>query len=125
MKPVILLLDDEEDLVTVLAAALARELPAYEVIGSTSVEHAEELLTDLEVNGTHLSLVVVDHILGGITGLQFLEELRTRFPEVPSILYTGRAPKEVEERARRVGARVLWKPIPLSRWLGEVNQMLS
>ncbi len=125
MKPVILLLDDEEDLVSVLADALALRLPDYEVVGSTSVEHAHELLADIEATGSELSLVVVDHMLGGTTGLEFLEELQTRSPGVPSMFYTGRAPAEVAERAREVGARVLWKPVKLSQWLGEIGQMLG
>ena len=72
-----------------------------------------------------LSLVCVDHRLGGRTGLEFLESLRQRYPQVPSILFTGQAAPWVEQRAQQVGARVLWKPIRLSQWLGEVQALLA
>ena len=50
-----------------------------------------------------LSLVCVDHRLGGRTGLEFLESLRQRYPRVPSILFTGQASPLVEERAQKAG----------------------
>lgn len=123
MKPVILLVDDEEDLVSVLRDAIDLSLPAYKAVGSTSVEAAEQALATL--GDEELSLVCVDHRLGGRTGLEFLESLRTRYPRVPSILFTGQAAPWVEERAQQVGARVLWKPIRLSQWLGEVQALLA
>lgn len=123
MKPVILLVDDEEDLVSVLTDAIHLSLPGYEAVGSTSVEDAERALA--QVGADQLSLVCVDHRLGGRTGLEFLEEVRRRFPNVPSILFTGQASVTVEERAHQVGARVLWKPIRLSQWIGEVQSMLA
>lgn len=123
MKPVILLVDDEEDLVSVLTDAIHLSMPEYEAVGSTSVEDAELALAN--VTAEQLSLVCVDHRLGGRTGLEFLEEVRRRFPNVPSILFTGQASLSVEERAHQVGARVLWKPIRLSQWIGEVQALLS
>ncbi len=123
MKPVILLVDDEEDLVSVLRDAIELSLPDYEAVGSTSVEDAERALD--AVGSDQLSLVCVDHRLGGRTGIEFLEEVRRRFPHVPSILFTGQASVSVEQRARQVGAKVLWKPIRLSQWIGVVQQMLE
>lgn len=126
MKPVILLLDDEADLLQVLSEALGATLPAYDIVGSTSFEEAEQVLVDIEASaGRRLSLVVVDHMLGGRTGLEFLERLHARFPRVPSILFTGQASEDVEDRARAFGARVLWKPIRLRSWLGEVRSLLA
>jgi DNA-binding NtrC family response regulator len=123
VKPVILLVDDEEDLVSVLRDAIDLSLPGYRAVGSTSVEDAEETLAAL--HGEELSLVCVDHRLGGRTGIEFLESIRERYPKVPSILFTGQASQSVEERAQKAGARVLWKPIRLSQWLGEVQALLA
>ncbi len=67
----------------------------------------------------------VDQRLGGRTGIEFLEELRARYPNLPSILFTGKATPTEAARARAVGARGLWKPIRLSQWLGEVQSMLA
>jgi two-component system response regulator YesN len=123
VKPVILLVDDEEDLVSVLRDAIDLSLPAYRAVGSTSIEEAEKELAGID--SQLLSLVCVDHRLGGRTGLDFIEALQQRYPGVPTILFTGQASPTVEARAQRAGARVLWKPIRLSQWLGEVRSMLS
>lgn len=123
MRPVILLVDDEEDLVSVLRDAIDLSLPGYRAVGATSIEEAESALASLE--SAQLSLLCVDHRLGGRTGLEFIESLRQRYPGVPSILFTGQASPSVEARAKRAGARVLWKPIRLSQWLGEVRSMLQ
>src|SRR5690606_2808190 len=121
-----LLLDDEVDLLQVLSDALGATLPAYEVVGSTTFEDADAALSAFEDADSHeLSLVVVDHMLGGRTGLEFLERVRARLPDVPSILFTGQASPDVEDQARRFGARVLWKPIRLKQWLGEVRDVLG
>ncbi len=124
MKPVILLVDDEEDLVAVLQDAVGLSMPGYHAVSSTSVEDAEDALRSLDED-VELSLVCVDQRLGGRTGIEFLEELRARYPNLPSILFTGQATPTEEARARAVGARVLWKPIRLSQWLGEVQSMLA
>jgi DNA-binding NtrC family response regulator len=124
VKPVILLVDDEQDLVAVLAEAAGLALPAFEIVETTSIDEAEAILADLEATDTPLSLVVVDHALGGRTGMEFIEALQERYPSVPSILFTGRAPADIEERAKKLGARVLWKPIRLKAWIGEVRALL-
>lgn len=124
MKPVILLVDDERDLVDVLQDAIAVCLPNYRAVTSTSADEAEASLAELR-HDERLSLVCADHRLGGRTGLDLLESLRPRYPDVPSILFTGQASPLDEVRANAVGARVLWKPLRLSNWLEEVEGLLS
>ena len=122
MKPVILLVDDERDLIEVLRDAIGMALPDYDAVVTTSLDDAEAVLASLEHDP---SLVCVDHKLGERTGLEFLESLSTRFPALPKILFTGQAPPDVEARAEALGARVLWKPFGLSTWIGEVRSMLG
>jgi len=124
LKPVILLVDDEPDLVEVLRDALGVSLPDYRAIASTSAEEAEATLRALG-SDEKLSLVCVDHRLGGRTGLDLLESLRQRYPDVPSVLFTGQATASDEARAEAVGARVLWKPLRLSSWLEQIQDLLS
>ncbi len=121
MKPVILLVDDERDLIEVLRDAIGMALPDYEAVVTTSLDDAEAVLASLDYDP---SLVCVDHKLGERTGLEFLEALSLRSPGMPKILFTGQAPPDVEARAEALGARVLWKPFGLSTWIGEVRQML-
>lgn len=124
MKPIILIVDDEEDLISVLQDAIDASLPEYQAVGSTSVDDAEDALRELG-GQAELSLVCTDHRLGGRTGLEFLEDLRQRYPDVPSVLFTGQASARDEARAREVGARVLWKPLRLSSWLQEIQALLG
>lgn len=123
MKPVILLVDDEADLVEVLQDAIGVCLPNYRAVASTSADEAEETLSALDKD-EQLSLVCVDHRLGGRTGLDLLESLQSRYPDVPSILFTGQATASDEARAEAVGARVLWKPLRLSSWLEQIQALL-
>lgn len=122
VKPVILLVEDEEDLLSVLSEAITMKFPDYEVASASTPEQAEALLDDLEATGSELALLIVDHQLGGDrTGLDLLE---SRNMKVPSIIFTGQAPPAVERRALAFGAKVLWKPIPLKTLLAEVTALL-
>lgn len=125
MKPVILVLDDEADLLQVLKEALCHALPEYDIRATATVEQAESVLEELNRSGGTLALAVVDHMLGGPTGIDFLEQLKGRQPGVPAMLFTGQAPATVEARAAAINVKVLWKPLPLSTWLAEVRQQLS
>ncbi|MEN0060868.1 MAG: response regulator [Myxococcota bacterium] len=124
LKPVILLVDDEADLVEVLQDAIQVCLPDYRAVASTSADEAEASLQTL-ASDEELSLVCVDHRLGGRNGLDLLETLRPRYPNVPSILFTGQATPNDEARAYAVGARVLWKPLRLSSWIEQIEQLLT
>jgi len=125
LKPVILLVDDEVDLLQVTAEAVRRALPGYTVVAARSLEEAEEVVVDLEASAQPIALAVVDHVLGGTTGLVLLDAIRQHFPEARLMLFTGRATPEVEDRARERGVRVMWKPIRLRHLLGEMSQMLG
>jgi DNA-binding NtrC family response regulator len=125
LKPVILLVDDEVDLLQVTAEAVRRALPGYAVMAARSLEEAEEVVEDLEAAAQAIALAVVDHVLGGTTGLVLLDAIHARFPDARLMLFTGRATAEVEDRARERGVRVMWKPIRLKQLLGEMSQMLG
>jgi len=124
-RPVILLVDDEQDLLQVMSTALGLSLPDYEIVGTTTADEATEIIEDLAAMGTPLALVLVDHVLGGETGLDLLDRIRVSYPEVPALVVTGQAPQDVEEQARQAGARVLWKPMRLKQLLDEVVDLLE
>lgn len=119
-RPFILLVDDEQDLIEVLSEALELAMPDYDVVAVTQVDDAEAAI---EQRGGP-ALLCVDHKLGERNGLELLESLRSRFPEAGAMLLTGQAPADVESRAVAMGARVIWKPIPLARWIAEVRALL-
>lgn len=124
MEPMILLVEDEEPLLAAMQDFVSNKLPGYATVGARSVDLAEKELAS--AGQRRLSLVCVDHLLAeGPRGLDFLQGLRERFPGVPSILFTGRANERDAARARDAGIRVLWKPITLSAWLGEMRALLG
>ena len=122
---VILIVEDEPDLLQVMMSSITHAMSDYEVKSATSIDEAERVLSELEEAAGELALVVVDHVLGGRTGLELLESLSQRHPRVPTLMFTGQAPVGVELRARQVGARILWKPAKLKSLLGEVQTLLA
>ena len=132
-RPVILLVEDEQDLLTILATAIARSMPTYEVVSLASLGEAHGCLAGLEASGTRLACALVDHVVAGPVapddepqnGVELLEQIRRSFPDASTFLFTGRALPNVEARARATGARVLWKPMRLKTLLGEVEDALA
>lgn len=84
----IVIVDDEEMVLSSLAAFLALET-AYEVKTFTRALEALEFVTANEVD-----LVISDFLMPEMDGLQFLGRVRDLKPIVPRIILTGYADKE-------------------------------
>jgi DNA-binding NtrC family response regulator len=97
MNPRILIVDDEERMVGVVSAALARA--GYECEGCTSGAAA---LTALEERGA--DAVVTDWKMPEMDGIELLRTLRARRPELPVILLTAHASIPSAVAAIREGA---------------------
>ena len=123
VAPVILLVDDEADLVSILAEALRHELPNHTIQVATSFDQGEAVLD--EIGADDLALLILDHALDGQTGVDFLQRNASRLEGVPRILYTGQAPQAAVEAAQQLQAEVLWKPTPLTEWLQAVQRALG
>ena len=124
MKPVILLVDDEVDLVEVLVEALGFGLPDYDVQGASSLAEGRSVVSSVLKRDQPLSLVIADHHLGKESGMTLLEEVHDQRPDVPLMLFTGQASTPVAAQAATLGARVLWKPVRLRQLLDEVRGLL-
>lgn len=83
------LLVDDEMLVRMSTADMLMDL-GYEVIEASSAEEALTLLND----GIRIDLLVTDHLMPGMTGVDLAREVRERFGYVPTLLVSGYA--EVE-----------------------------
>jgi DNA-binding NtrC family response regulator len=88
-SPVILLVDDEEMILTAIKSFLAVETD-YDLLTYTSPHKA---LQDLSKTKT-LDLVISDYLMPEMDGISFLGEVKKTFPLVPRILLTGYADKE-------------------------------
>ena len=84
-KPVVMVVDDEEMVITALCTFLQLETP-YEVIAYT---RAEEALAALE-NG-RVDVVVADFMMPDMDGIELLRRVRDRKPQTTRVLLTGYA----------------------------------
>jgi HAMP domain-containing protein/CheY-like chemotaxis protein/signal transduction histidine kinase len=61
----------------------------------TAVGDADEALEVLDAMG--FDCVVVDLLLPGVSGFELIEQIRTRHPQIPIIVYTGKSLSQDEE----------------------------
>jgi CheY-like chemotaxis protein len=99
----VLLVEDEEVVRAVLSWQL-RDMGLH-VEPSGSAEEAEEVLA----RSAGFDLAIVDHVLPGMTGLEFAARLRHRSPSLPVLMLSGRT--ESPETAAGVFAAWLVKPV--------------
>jgi CheY-like chemotaxis protein len=83
------LLVDDEDLVRMSTADMLMDL-GYEVVEARSAEEALQLVSE----GLHPVLVVTDHLMPGMSGVDLARDLRLRWPNLPLLIVSGYA--EVE-----------------------------
>jgi len=96
----VLLVDDEEMVLTALRTFLELETP-YAVMEFTSAAAALEALDEESVD-----VVVADFMMPEMDGISFLREVRSRKPHVSRILLTGYA--DVENAIRAINEAGLY-----------------
>jgi DNA-binding NtrC family response regulator len=87
-KETVVLVDDEEMVLTSLRSILALETD-YHVETFTS---AKKALDYIQTNG--VDLVISDYLMPEMDGISFLAKVRDLKPEIPRIILTGYADKE-------------------------------
>ncbi|SIQ96334.1 CheY chemotaxis protein or a CheY-like REC (receiver) domain [Haladaptatus litoreus] len=95
----ILHVDDDPARVRLSTTLLAQYLPDAEIHTETDpIVACNRLDTDLAVN-----CIVSDFDMGSMDGLEFLEAVRGRFPNLPFILFTGKGSEEIASEAISAG----------------------
>lgn len=82
-KAVILYLDDEQENLNSFKAAFRRDFKIYTAINA---EEAEKIL-DKEVST--ISIILSDQRMPKVTGIEFFEKIKEKYPEMIRILVTG------------------------------------
>lgn len=101
----LLILDDEPRILSALRRTLRRE--PYEIFTAESVAEALRIL-DQERD---VALVLSDHKMPGVTGLQFLAQVAARHPRAVRLLITGWTETIAPEEIEAIGVReVIAKP---------------
>lgn len=132
--PKILLVDDEPDLLTGLKRSFVKRLPDTDVLTAANGNEALDILAKEEV-----AIVLMDIMMGDISGLEVLDRIHKNKPEQTVILMTGYGTIELAVDAIRRGAwdfvtkpleldsltRVLLKGLERSRLMNENRNLRS
>jgi len=94
----LLYVDDEPDLLDLCKLFLERERE-FSVLTVTSAREALEILEKGAVDA-----IISDYQMPVMDGIEFLKEVRTKFKDIPFILFTGKGREEVAIEAFDNGA---------------------
>ena len=116
MEPLrILIVDDEEELVSTLAERLA--LRGLEIQIATNGKDALKL-----VRGHDFSVIVADVKMPGIGGLELTAAIKRDNPDLPVILFTGHSSVADAERGMQQGAcEYVMKPVDIDVLLEKIR----
>jgi two-component system, sensor histidine kinase len=78
------------------------------------------------VNETTPQIVLADmRLQNGTTGLETVQKLRHRYPELPAILISGDTDLRQQNAAQAAGLALLYKPVDLARLVGAIRRELA
>ncbi|MEX2611820.1 MAG: response regulator [Gemmatimonadota bacterium] len=117
--PAVLVVDDEAVVRRTLVRALTRG--GFTAECAASGEEALERIAEHEPD-----ILVADVYLNGMNGLELIEVVRDRYPQVHPQVITGRPSQQISERAHELGAGlVLEKPITPEEFRAAVTCLLE
>lgn len=117
----ILFIDDEEEL-AILEKENLEEL-GYNV---TAITGSVEALNLFKENPGHFDLIITDHTMPFITGLELIEEIKKTCPSMPFILTTGFGDLISEEKAHEIGIKkLIMKPFKLYELADVISRILN
>lgn len=94
----VLHVEDDPDFAALTAEFLPHQHEHFSVDSAASASEAIEMLED-----NCYDCIVSDHDMPGRNGIEFLEGIRTDWPDLPFILFTGKGSEEVASRAISAG----------------------
>lgn len=102
----ILLVDDDEGVRTTLETLLAF---SYEVESASSAWEALEILS-----AKQFDCLISDIKMPGMSGLELMEIVKSKYPSLPAILISGHSDIKKEEVLSYGAKAMLWKPFDIS-----------
>lgn len=118
-KQNILIIDDEEDILTTCQTILEDE--GYDVEIAKNNNEAEKILESKNIN-----LVFLDVWLPNVDGLDILSHIKEKYPSTAVIVMSGHAGVETAVRATKMGAYdFLEKPISISKLLSSCDEVFK
>ncbi|MDM8544373.1 response regulator [Desulfococcaceae bacterium HSG9] len=114
--PKLLIVDDESEVTEVLCDALAPDRDIYEII---TADNGSEALAIL--NREEITLVLSDVMMPEINGIELLDKIKRRFPDIGVILMSGYGTDEMRATIKQIDClRFIEKPFAIS----ELRQLL-
>ena len=117
---VILIVEDDEDVGTFLAAAIQQETPYHPILVSDGFTALKT------VHGMKPDLLIIDYQLPHMNGIEVYDQLRAKqeLADVPALLMTAGIgmPRQALEKRKLVG---LSKPLELSTFLEMIDRLLE
>ncbi len=120
MQATILLIDDNAVQAATRQAILKRA--GFFVIAVLSPERALEQYRNEEYPAP-INLIITDHIMPGMTGAEFVKEVRSFDPRVPVLVISGLLEAEDEYQELSVDFRL--KPLLPDDLLASVNRLIA
>ncbi len=80
----VMIVDDEDLVRNALKRSLRKE--NYKLLAAGSAQQALEILKQEKID-----LIISDHLMPGMTGLEFLKLVKAKYPEIIRIILTGHA----------------------------------
>jgi DNA-binding response OmpR family regulator len=115
----LLVVDDERKIREMIAIALEQE--NREII---LAESGEQALTLIKHQPPHL--IIADVKMDGMSGVEFLEQVKASWPKTAVLLLTGYDDDALEQRARNLGASgIIHKPLTIPEVRQTINAVLA
>ena len=120
-NPCVLIVDDQKDIVRLLHSTLQTLGHQLDIIDAPSGEEAL-----LEASHRKVDLLVADHLLPGISGVELMRKIKARNAELKFIFISGMTERKARNEMLGAGAVAVFdKPIPLADFLDAVERSLG
>lgn len=117
----ILIVDDQHEVRRVLRSGIETLGSDYHVMDMPSAEEAQLVIFRYNVD-----LLVTDVRLPGISGLELMEKIKKRNPDLKVILITGISDQRVKQEVASSGASAFFiKPLEMADFLDTVERLLG
>ena len=92
-KSKIISVDDQREVLAALEKDLQVLSRFFDLFFCESAEEAKEVIEEIDAEGGHIPLIICDHIMPGMNGIDFLIDLNQdeRFKKIRKMLLTGLA----------------------------------
>lgn len=119
-KQHVLIVDDAKDILFLLMHSVKRLGPDYEVSTATDGPSAIEQLQKQQYD-----LVITDYMMGDMTGLDLVQEIKTRFPQTKLILMSAFDTTNLRKKAEEMElSGYIGKPFTVPEVLEVIQQAL-